>query len=306
MNNINLAIIMATYNGEKYLKEQLDSILNQTYDNFTLYIRDDNSTDNTKNIINEYVLKYPNKIIEVKDDKISKGACNNFLFALEYVYNLNKHNIFMFSDQDDVWLDNKIEITLKQYNKIEDKNKPILIYTDAYVADKELNIINKSFIKYSNLRSDYINFNNYLIQNNALGCTICINKNLVGLIKFDIKNIVMHDAYFTLLASAFGKVVFINSSTLYYRQHSNNVYGAKKLGIFNKLKIIKQDYKNLFIQAEAFKKEHYNFLKEDKKNIIDALCKAKNGNKLTKLKIIKEYKFYKQGLARIIAELVFI
>ena len=301
MNNINLAIILATYNGEKYLKEQLDSVLNQTYDEFTLYIRDDNSTDNTKNIINEYISKFPNKIIEIKDNKISRGACNNFLLALEYVYNLNKHNIFMFCDQDDVWSNNKIEITLNEYEKYEHKNKPILLFTDAYVADKELNIINKSFIKYSNLRSDYINFNNYLIQNNALGCTICVNKELVYLIKFDIKNIVMHDWYFTLLASALGQVIFINKTTIYYRQHDNNIYGAKKLGLFDKLKIIKQDYINLFTQAESFKNIYYNSLTDKNKNIIDKFFKIKNSSKIEKFRIIKKYKIYKQGFKRILA-----
>lgn len=306
MNNLNLAIIMATYNGEKYLKEQLDSILNQTYDNFILYIRDDNSTDDTRNIINEYILKFPNKIVEVKDDKISKGACSNFLYALEYVYNLNNHNIFMFSDQDDVWLREKIEITLNEYKRHENKDKPILLFTDAYVADKNLNITNKSFIKHSNLRSDYIKFNNYLIQNNALGCTICINKNLVDLIKFDIKNIVMHDWYFALIASSLGEVVFINKPTMYYRQHDNNIYGAKKLRIVEKLKKLKKDYKDLFLQAESFKNIYYNNLKDDNKNIIDAFCKIKNSSKLEKLKIIDKYKFYKQGFNRILAELFYI
>ena len=306
MNNLNLAIIMATYNGEKYLKEQIDSILRQTYDNFTLYIRDDNSTDNTRNIINEYILKFPNKIVEVKDDKISKGACSNFLYALEYVYNLNNHNIFMFSDQDDVWLKEKAEITLQEYNKSENKDKPILLFTDAYVADKNLNITNKSFIKHSNLRSDYIKFNNYLIQNNALGCTVCINKNLVDLIKFDIENIVMHDWYFTLIASALGQVIFINKPTIYYRQHDNNIYGAKKSGIIGKLKKLKKDYKDLFMQTESFKNTYYNGLNDDNKNIIDVFCKIKNSTKLEKFRIIKKYKFYKQGFNRVLAEFVFI
>ena len=307
--NENLAIIMATYNGAKYLKEQIDSVLGQTYDNFILYIRDDGSTDDTKNIISEYVSKYPNKIIEIKDNKNLKGPRSNFLFALEYVYNLKKHNLFMFCDQDDIWFKEKIEVTLNEYEKSEDKNKPILIFTDAYVTDKNLNIISKSFIKYSNLRRDYTKFNNYLIQNNALGCTIFINKNLVDLIKFDIKNIFMHDWYFTLIASSLGQVIFINKPTMYYRQHGNNVYGAKKLNVYNKLiknNTIKKDNIELFTQAESFKETYYNILNDTNKNIIDAFCKIKTADKLTKLKIIKKYKFYKQGFNRIIVELIFI
>ncbi len=309
MNTLNLAIIMTTYNGEKYLKGQIDSILNQTYDKFTLYIRDDNSTDNTKNIIKEYTLKFTDKIIEIKDNKIAGGACNNFLFALEYVYNLNKHNIFMFSDQDDVWLKEKIEITLNEYNNLENKDKPILIHTDLYVADKELNIIDSSFVKLSHFRKDYTNFNNYLIQNNVTGCTVFINKDLADLINFKITNIIMHDWFFALIASAFGQVRFINQPTIYYRQHERNTIGAKNFNIYDRLiknNTIKKDIYNLFLQAEAFRDIYYNILTIENKNIIDAFCKIKNSNKLTKLKIINEYKFYKQGLIKFIGELFFI
>ena len=105
-----VAILMCTYNGEKYIKEQIGSILNQTYQNFVLFIRDDNSTDNTKEIISYYTQKYKDKVIEVVDDKTAKSASKNFMLLLESVYKLDKFDIFIFSDQDDYWEKDKIKI----------------------------------------------------------------------------------------------------------------------------------------------------------------------------------------------------
>lgn len=311
--NKKAAILMATYNGEKFLKEQIESILNQTYQNFVLYIRDDNSTDSTQSIIDEYVKKYPEKIVKVEDNRCAKGACNNFMYLLEYVYNLDKYDMFMFSDQDDFWLKDKVEVTINEYEKVEKKEQPILIHTDLNVVDAKLNMINESFLRYSNLNGKYKNFNNYLIQNNVTGCTTFINKSLVDLIKFDIKDIRMHDWYFALLASAFGQVIFIDKATIKYRQHGKNVLGAKKIkgirGIYNKLiknNTIKEDLNKIFEQAENFKETYYNDLSDERKKTIDEFCKIRNSNKFNKINVIIKNKFYKQGKIRLIGEFIFI
>ena len=308
-----LAILMATYNGEKYLREQIDSILNQTYQDFDLYIRDDNSTDNTINIIKEYLKKYPQKIFFVQDGRTAKGACNNFMFLLEHVHNINKYEMFMFSDQDDFWINDKVELTINKYNELMDKDQPILIHTDLFVVDSNLKLINKSFIQYSDLNANYNKFNNYLIQNNVTGCTTFVNKSLVELVDFNIKNICMHDWYFALIASAFGHVIFIDKQTIKYRQHINNVLGAKKIkgikGIYYKLlknNTIKKDLNNVFEQAESFRKNYYNLLKDENKNTIDQFCKIKKVSKIEKLIIISKNKFYKHGFKRIIGEMLYI
>lgn len=313
MSKNTVAILMATYNGEKYLREQIESILEQTYKDFVLYIRDDSSEDNTKNIIDEYVKKYPNKVVQVKDERVAKGACKNFMYLLEYVYNLNKYDIFMFSDQDDFWLKDKVEITINEYNRTNTKEQPILVHTDLNVVDSKLKLINESFIKYSNLKGKYNKFNNYLIQNNVTGCTTLINKKLVDLVKFNIENIRMHDWYFALLASAFGQVIFIDKPTIKYRQHGNNVLGAKKVkgfeGIYNKLiknNTIQIDLNKIFEQAEEFKLNHYELLSEENKKILNDFCKIRYTNKLNKIRLIIKNKFYKQGIIRIIGEFIFI
>lgn len=316
MNSKKIAILMATYNGEKYIEEQIESILNQTYKDFVLYIRDDNSTDNTNKIINMYTEKYPNKIIQIKDDKVARGACKNFMYLLEYVYKLDKHEMYMFSDQDDFWTEDKVEITVNKYNDVDNKKQPILIHTDLNVVDSKLDIIDESFIRYTNLNEKCNKFNNYLIQNNVTGCTTFINKSLIDLIKFDIKDIRMHDWYFALLASAFGQVIFIDKATIRYRQHGNNVLGAKKVdgfkAIYKKIignfkdNTIKKDLNKLFIQAESFKENYYELLNNENKKIIDDFCKINKVNKIKKIRIIVKNKFYKQGKTRIIGEFIFI
>lgn len=313
MKNKKVAILMATYNGEKYIVEQIESILKQTYQDFVLFIRDDNSSDSTKIKIKEYIEKYPNKIIEVRDENIAKGAYKNFMLLLEYVYNLKKFDLFMFSDQDDVWLDNKVEDTINEYNKIENKEQPILIHTDLNVVDAELNLISESFYKYCNLKGKYNKFNNYLIQNNVVGCTTLINGNLAEKVKFDTNNIRMHDWYFALIASAFGKIVFIDKATIKYRQHGSNVLGAKRVrgikGVYNKLiknNTIKADLGKIFMQAESFKNNYYDILNEDNKRLISEFCKISKTNKINKIKIIIKNKFYKQGKIRVIGQLIYI
>ena len=277
-----VAILMCTYNGEKYIKEQIDSLLNQTYQNFVLFIRDDNSTDNTKEIINYYVKEYDGKVIEIVDDKIANSASKNFMFLLESVYKLDKFDIFIFSDQDDYWEKDKVKVTVDEYNKIKNKDIPILIHTDLTVVDSKLNIINSSFMKYSNLSAKRNKFIHYLIQNNVTGCAMLINKSLAHLIKFDIEYIRMHDWYFALIASAFGKVIYIDKQMVKYRQHSNNVLGAKNnrgiRWLYNLLKNYKATKKSiveLFMQAESFKKSYFNTLSNKNKKTLNNFIKLK-------------------------------
>lgn len=315
-----VAILMATYNGEEYLEEQIESILSQTYKNWVLYIRDDNSTDNTQKIIDKYVKLYPEKIFQIKDDLIVGGACKNFMCILENVHKNYRHKMYMFCDQDDVWLKDKIEITVNRYLKQEDKEKPILIHTDLYVVDEKLKLISTSCVKYLKLREDYKNFNSILIQNNARGCTVLINDKLADLVKYNIKTIEMHDWYFALITSAFGKIIFINEQTIKYRQHSNNVVGATAyIGFKNIYKrtirviqkyIVKRKKNNfaepIFKQAESFRELYYNMLDENKKKIIDEFCSIQKSSKIKKIYKIIRYKFYRQGLVRIIHEILFI
>lgn len=227
-------ILLATYNGETYLKEQIESILKQTYEEWILYIRDDGSKDNTIKAVKRYVDKYPEKIKFIEDNKSSLGAKMNFGELIK----CSKNDYCMFCDQDDFWLPNKIEITLLKMRELEEKygkEEPILIHTDLKVVDENLNIINNSFWKYMNLNYKKNNLNFMITQNIVTGCTMMINKSLVDVVEDIPTECYMHDWWIGLVASVFGKIDSVNEGTILYRQHYNNEIGAKKENIINML-----------------------------------------------------------------------
>jgi glycosyltransferase involved in cell wall biosynthesis len=230
-------ILMATYNGDKFIKEQIESILNQTYQNWKLIIHDDNSKDNTVKIIKEYIYKYPEKIVFI-DDKISTGgAKENFTYLLNKID--DNYDYVMFCDQDDVWIENKIELTLNKMIEVEKENidKPVIIHTDLKVVDESLKTISESFFTYQNIKPEwskdlYIS----LVQNSVTGCTMMINKKAKEVSLPIGNNAIMHDWWILLkVLQNKGIVDFINEPIILYRQHSSNDTGAKGFSLFKVL-----------------------------------------------------------------------
>lgn len=222
-------ILMATYNGQSYIKEQIDSLLNQTYKNWQLIIHDDNSTDNTIEIIKEYMVKYP-KYIKLIDDNISTGgAKDNFIFLLENID--NNYNYIMFCDQDDIWLEDKIETTLlkmKQMENMYSKEKPIMIYSNLNIVDKNLNDLGSDMFQLNNYSSKRDNIYKLMVGNYITGNTIMINKIALDFVLPMSKNAIMHDWWMALIISKFGYLKPIEKSLTLYRQHDNNVCGSSK------------------------------------------------------------------------------
>lgn len=228
-----IAILMATYNGEKYICQQIDSILSQTCKDWELYIHDDGSTDNTIAAAESYVEKYPNKI-HLIDGKSTGGAKYNFF----YMFGQVEAPYYMTCDQDDVWLDKKIELTYDKMLTIENKaDVPCLVYTELRVVDRELNTIADTMSGYQSLDCHKRTINQFILQNSVTGCTMMVNRTLRDkmLRITDIDNTIMHDWWAALVAAQFGKTAFIDEPTILYRQHGDNSLGA--LGI-NKLSYI--------------------------------------------------------------------
>ncbi len=225
-NTIN--ILMATFNGEKYIEEQVESIVNQSFKNWKLFIRDDGSTDNTVGIIKKIACVNPGKIFFVDSSKKSLGAKGNFAQLLEST----DAEYFMFCDQDDVWLKDKIGLTYNRMIEIEEKighEKPILIHTDLKVADENLAVYAPSFSQYQNLKPLKVkSINRLLVQNVITGCTVMINNALKKKGLPIPRKAIMHDWWLGLVASAFGIVDYIDAPTVLYRQHGINAIGAKK------------------------------------------------------------------------------
>ncbi|MFC4653045.1 glycosyltransferase family 2 protein [Lactococcus nasutitermitis] len=212
-------ILMSAYNGEKFIAEQIKSIQQQTFTDWQLIIRDDGSHDKTCEIIDSFV-KNDNRITLVKAENV--GVIKSF-------YELVKKypaDFSFFSDQDDFWLPDKLQIMLDETKK-HDNSKPIMYYTDLKVVDKNLTVLSKSMIR---SQSDHANTElvQELTENTVTGCTSMINAALAKEWQ-DTENIIMHDWYLALVATALGELVYIDRATILYRQHDNNVLGSRTL-----------------------------------------------------------------------------
>ncbi len=224
-----IAILMATYNGEKYLREQMNSLLSQSYQNWVCYIHDDGSTDSTVDVIREYCDTYNGKFI-LADYPKQGGAKKNFLSLLNFHNSKYDEYYIMFSDQDDVWLPNKVEVTHQRMVELEDKtqDKPCLVFTDLRVVDKSLGTISESFMQYSKHNPDKLTVRNMFVGNPAPGCTMMINRKLENFaVKYtDARRIEMHDWWCMAIAATFGEIAYLNEPTIMYRQHGDNTLGA--------------------------------------------------------------------------------
>lgn len=221
VKNKKVAILMSTYNGEKYLKEQIESIEAQTYKEITLIIRDDNSTDKTLYVIDEMKKIYNNIFVE-KGKNI--GPSKSFISILKNSKQYGKFDYYAFADQDDVWLEDKIYKAIEKLEVL-DSNEPSLYFSDTILVDKELNKLN-------NIRKicvEKITPLNAMIENIATGCTIVFNQKLKEYLeKVELEDVFdgfMHDSLAYKLASLTGNVVYDENSYIYYRQHENNVIG---------------------------------------------------------------------------------
>lgn len=234
-------ILLATYNGEKYLQKQLDSIKNQTYKNWTLKIVDDCSLDRTKEILENFKKENPLNDIEIYYNKINEGHCLTFFKLLE----ASKGEIIFFCDQDDIWYPKKIQRAL---NIVKEKQNAILYHTDQKVIDAQERIIFNSSME--RLKNSFIKFDliDYISSNNVTGCTICINKKLKEkILKLDkqvIKKIRYHDWAFAIIAKLYGEIYYDNFISMDYRLHLENASIKIKRNKFEKLCNIKKRIKS--------------------------------------------------------------
>jgi glycosyltransferase involved in cell wall biosynthesis len=249
-------ILLATYNGQKYLAEQINSVLTQSHQDWQLLIRDDGSLDDTVNIIKRYLRQYPHKIKMITDDFNHLGAKLNFGKLLEHA----QADYVMFCDQDDVWLPRKIEVTLRCMRTAEKNypNKPIMVHSDSIVVDDNLKRIAGSKWAYEKIwpnKDD--NLNRILLQNVATGCTIMINKRAKNVSLPIPKDAIMHDWWVAIKVAEHGKIVYVPDQLVLYRQHPNNLVGAKKVPRIDTWGFLKR----LFSMKERIM-NHYRMVKK--------------------------------------------
>ncbi|MDW8742040.1 glycosyltransferase family 2 protein [Streptococcus suis] len=219
---MNVNILMSTYNGQEFLAEQIRSIQAQTFTDWMLLIRDDGSRDRTREIIADFAQQDSRIHLINPDSTENLGVIKSFHALVQY----QRADVYFFSDQDDVWLPDKLQVTLETAQAYP-TDQPLMVYTDLKVVNQDLQVMNESMI-----RSQSHHANTELVQelteNTVTGGTSMINHALAELWTVT-DDILMHDWYLALLATAFGKLVYVDQPTELYRQHAENVLGARTL-----------------------------------------------------------------------------
>ena len=234
-------VLLASYNGEKYIVEQIESILNQTYKNINLIISDDCSKDNTPQILKEYSQKDSRIKIYIQEKNL--GVVKNIEFLLKQV----KSPLYMLADQDDYWMPEKIE---KSVEKIK-QDKTDLVFGDLEVVDENLKTIYPSFNYFFKLskkiKKNINNFKLNYLYNCITGCTILARKETIQYILPlpNFSNHLIHDHWIGLMVNLNGKVTYMSEKYIKYRQHRNNQVGTEK----NKYETIEQ-MRNHFIDVK--------------------------------------------------------
>ncbi|HGI5042510.1 TPA: glycosyltransferase family 2 protein [Streptococcus agalactiae] len=230
-------ILMATYNGEKFLAQQIESIQKQTFKEWNLLIRDDGSSDKTCDIIRNFTAKDSRIRFINENEHHNLGVIKSFFMLVNY----EVADFYFFSDQDDVWLPEKLSVSLEAA-KHKASDVPLLVYTDLKVVNQELNILQDSMIR---AQSHHANTTLLpeLTENTVTGGTMMINHALAEK-WFTPNDILMHDWFLALLAASLGEIIYLDLPTQLYRQHDNNVLGARTMD--KRFKILCEGPKSIF------------------------------------------------------------
>lgn len=223
-----LDILLATFDGAAFLPAQLDSLLAQTWREFRVLARDDGSSDDTRSILGRYAAAPANCLTVLPPDGERLGAAGSFARLLDEA----RGEHVMFCDQDDVWLPDKVEVTLAAMRDLEQRygpSTPCLVCTDLQVVDDRLRVIDPSFWHFQRIHPERLDrLSRVLVQNFATGCTVMINRALAELALPVPPGAMMHDWWLALVATRLGRVAVLPRATVLYRQHGRNDVGARR------------------------------------------------------------------------------
>ena len=225
-NDRPIAILLAVYNGEKYLAEQIDSLLAQTSKQWTLYIRNDGSADATPQIIQRYCRQHPGRIVAVEDGDGNLGCRGNFFRLLEVV----ESDYYMFCDGDDVWLPDKVGASFEEIRRRERQYPgiPILVHADRKVCDERLNVRVPSDWRSVGRNPDLFSTRRYIPAIwIAGGATSIFNRRARACSLPLPADPPMHDTWLSMQVVAHGRIFALHRPLLLYRQHGGNFSGTK-------------------------------------------------------------------------------
>ena len=297
-----IAVLLAAYNGERYIREQVESLLKQTVP-FDLYIHDDGSSDKTWEIVQEFAAE--NENIHASRADVNSGSAWGAFFQL--ISTVSGYDYYFLCDQDDVWFSDKIERSVKAMRD----DVPMLIHTDLVVADSELNVVAPSYRKL--MAGDFcrVALRNLVVQNIATGCTCVYNEKLREIVRLP-EFCVMHDWWLAIVASAFGCLWHISEPTAMYRQHEDNSIGAadvrslrfKVHNLFHNEKI-KAAMAGSYRQAAEFARLYNDIMDEEQRALVWGYAATADKRKLGRAMNVLRLGTLKTGVARKMAQLMY-
>ena len=306
-------VLLATYNGERYLREQIDSILTQDYADLRVLARDDGSSDGTVSILNEYAERVPSRFRIMPQGSKSGSAKGNFLLLMQET----SASYVCFSDQDDVWLPDKVSKTKQAVEALESqwgREIPLLAFTDLRVVDDHLRTLHESFWAYETIEPERIErLARLLSQNVVTGSTAMLNRRLVELSLRMPSEAFMHDQWVGLLASTMGKVGIVRTQTVLYRQHDQNVLGAKKrtkslAELLQRIRLSdgrKVQWEVNQRQARALLRVHNTELSSKDRDLLNAYLRCGTSpNRFIRVAIFVRYRFFRVGVIKNVATVI--
>lgn len=319
-------VILCTYNGEKYLEKQIKSIMEQDREDFCLLYSDDGSTDSTKAILQSLQEKYGRRMRAFPRPMHSGSPAKHFLSILSAlakgeVETDNLEYIFL-ADQDDEWFPDKLSKTISVIKEEERKfgeSFPILCHTDCSLVNSRGELLAKSYRRYQKLPGASYRFSRLLLQNHVTGASLGINKALLQYCKEIPAEVKMHDHWLALLANCFGEIQYLPYASYAYRQHEENVLGAKKASVLkeceerlaaskekDKEDAIHSSYRALFSQGRELKRLFGDLLPEIKRKVLEAFLSLEGKSRLGKITTMALFGIYPYPLYRGIGAMLFL
>ena len=305
-------VLMATYDGESFVGDQIESILRQSHPDWKLTVQDDCSTDGTGTVIRDYARQHPDRIVARERGSNSGSAKQNFFELLL----ASRARYVMLCDQDDVWLDDKIAVTLQRMMEMERRHgadTPLLVHTDLTVTDAGLRVTSRSMMDAQQLDGSESRLARLVTQNTVTGCTVMVNRPLADLVREPFDGIAMHDWWLAVIASAFGAIGFIDSPTVLYRQHGDNAVGAKpSRGLSYKLnRLLDREgitggFTASFAQAAAFLEHFEDRLSDVQVEMLRAYVTIPRLGKAGRLRTLRRHGFWKNTAVRRLGQVLYV
>lgn len=301
-----LDILLAVYNGERYLPSLLDSLLAQSFQDFRLVVSNNISPDGTGAILESYRGQFSDRLLVLPLPETHLSTHANFARVTE----AGDARYIMYADGDDVWHSDKIERTLQAMEAAERQYgaaTPLLVHSDLRVVDENLRCLASSFWRYQFVDPRRTRLHQLILQNCVTGCTTMLNRALFDLGRPIPAQACVHDHWYALVASAFGHIVAISEPLIEYRQHGANVTGAKKWGppyVMNHARRLYAENgahstidRNI-LQARAFLARFESRLDPMQKRVVANFAAIRGRGMLGRRWSLVRNRFWKAGLVR--------